>query len=394
MKAIWVFGIVALAVCSTANAAGRLDIKLQNVKTAKVATAGASVTVTMSNTGDQSIEIPASYVPELGKDGVLQANIFNITQEDGSAVDYRGIYVHNVRGSTGKVVLAPGQLTVKTIDLSLSYEIMPGRKYSVAIQPFVRYREQPEPKSKTNSADMKSLRGATSNTIEITPQANNSQSFSNALDVQAAQVCDNSQRSAVQEAILNAGDLALQAVIYTQSLLQYDANAIFFFNQTPRYTKWYGTYGDPNDMSSPNGMINGEIAWRLHVNAIRLGRIQGQLPNAPMVSATCSCDKQGKVDPATTIAWVNATEPYVINVCPIFFTLPAIGNAQNSDSKAGTILHETSHFNDGYTAGTSDLGDPNNPVEDAKFMAGAARDLAADNAYNIEYYSSNLEGDQ
>ncbi|MCL1551166.1 hypothetical protein [Xanthomonas nasturtii] len=158
MKATWVFGIFALAACSAANAAGRLDIKLQNINTAKVATAGASVTVTMSNTGDQSIEIPASYVPDLGKGGVLQANIFKITQEDGSAVDYRGIYVHNARGSTSKVVLAPGQLTVKTIDLSLSYEIMPGRKYSVTVQPFVRYRELSEPKSKTNSAGMKSLR--------------------------------------------------------------------------------------------------------------------------------------------------------------------------------------------------------------------------------------------
>ncbi|MCC4618370.1 hypothetical protein LL972_20640 [Xanthomonas campestris pv. asclepiadis] len=170
MKAVWILGTVALATCFAATAAGRLDIKLQNVQTAHTAAAGASVLVTMSNTGDQPIELTASYVPDVDKSGRLQTNLFKVMQEDGSPVDYRGIYLRNVRGSTPSLVLMPGQSIVKTIDLSLSYQIMPGRKYSVAVHPFVRYREQSESKSKSTSADMVSLKTATSNSIEIKPR--------------------------------------------------------------------------------------------------------------------------------------------------------------------------------------------------------------------------------
>ncbi|SYZ57518.1 protease [Xanthomonas arboricola pv. juglandis] len=170
MKAVWILGTVALATCFAATAAGRLNIKLQNVQTAHTAAAGASVLVTMSNTGDQPIELPAAYVPDVDKSGRLQTNLFKVMQEDGSPVDYRGIYVHNVRGSMQPLVLKPGQSIVRTINLSRSYQIMPGRTYSVAVYPFVRYREQSESKSKSTSADMTSLKTATSNSIEITPR--------------------------------------------------------------------------------------------------------------------------------------------------------------------------------------------------------------------------------
>lgn len=108
MKAVWILGTVALATCFAATAAGRLDIKLQNVQTAHTAAAGASVLVTMSNTGDQPIELTASYVPDVDKSGRLQTNLFKVMQEDGSPVDYRGIYLRNVRGSTPSLVLMPG----------------------------------------------------------------------------------------------------------------------------------------------------------------------------------------------------------------------------------------------------------------------------------------------
>ncbi|PPU16371.1 hypothetical protein XarbCFBP7610_20905 [Xanthomonas arboricola] len=170
MKAIWVLGILALSACSSATAAGRLEIRLQNRQAAHTATAGASVSVKMANAGDQPIELPASYVPDLDKGGVLQTNLFKVMQEDGSPVDYHGIYVHNVRGSTPSLVLKPGQSIVRTINLSLSYQIMPGRNYSVGVHPLIRYREQQESKSKTTSADMTSLKTATSNIIEITPR--------------------------------------------------------------------------------------------------------------------------------------------------------------------------------------------------------------------------------
>ncbi|WP_295907068.1 M35 family metallo-endopeptidase [uncultured Xanthomonas sp.] len=395
MKGNWIVGIAMLCACFAASAAGQLDIRLEHAQVARASSGGAVITMTLTNAGNQPIAVPDAYVPAVSRDGVMQANLLRVLQEDGSPVDYRGIYVSKLPGSTPDVILRPGESRSATVDLSLSYQIMPGRHYSVTVQPLLRYRELPTAAAANASDHPNQLKAATSNRIEVTPQASaEPQSDARSIEAAEAVACSAEQQSAIQEAVLNAGDLALATSNYTQSLLQSDGNGNLTFNQTPRYTKWYGQYGDPNDMSSPNGTVNGKIAWRIHVNAIRLGKEENQLPNPPTLSTQCNCEKQGKVDPANTVAWVNPSEPYAINICPLFFSLPAIGNAQNTYSKAGTILHEISHFNDGYTKGTDDLGNPNQPVEDAKLLAQSARDLAADAANNIEFYSVNLEGDQ
>jgi len=377
-----------------AVAEGKLEILLsQNASKTESETGRLLVNLVFRNTGDRPIEFPSSYVPpEDG--GKLGLNLLSV-KSGNSIADYQGLHVRNISGSGSRAILGPGESLERTVDLSQSYLIAPNRSYSISVRPLLRFKDaiSAEPSS-VRSSDAEA-KAATSNTIEVISGAVGSGAGLHRADTldSAQHPCSQAQNDSISEAILNAGDLSLQAVKYTQSLLKY-ASPGYTFDQTARYTKWYGAYGDPNNFSSPNGMINGRIAWRLNVNAIRLGKIQGKLPNPPVLSTTCNCEASGAVNPATTIAWVNPSAPYQINICPNFFSLPAIGNSMASDSKAGTILHEISHFNDGYTAGTDDFGDPDQPVSEAKFMAANGRDLAADNAYNIEFYSENLEADQ
>jgi peptidyl-Lys metalloendopeptidase len=77
---------------------------------------------------------------------------------------------------------------------------------------------------------------------------------------------------------------------------------------------------------------------------------------------------------------VYPTKAYEIFVCKAFWTAPATG----TDSKAGTLVHEMSHFN--VTAGTDDHVYGQTA---AKSLAASDPDAAIDNADNHEYFAEN-----
>lgn len=169
MKGNWIVGMVMLGACFAASAAGRLDIRLEHAQAASNSTGAAVITITLINAGDQPIAVPDAYIPEVSRDGRLQANLFRVLQEDGSPVDYLGIHVRQLPGSVPDVILPPGKSKSATVDLSRSYRIVPGRRYLVVVQPLLRYRELPATTAANVSDQVGSLKPATSNRIEVTP---------------------------------------------------------------------------------------------------------------------------------------------------------------------------------------------------------------------------------
>ena len=91
------------------------------------------------------------------------------------------------------------------------------------------------------------------------------------------------------------------------------------------------------------------------------------------VTVDCTCKQ-------SYYAFVYPDKPYQIHVCRAFWTAPMTG----TDSKAGTLIHEMSHFN--ATAGTNDwvYGQSG-----AKSLAISDPDKALDNADNHEYFAEN-----
>ncbi|HEX8249770.1 MAG TPA: M35 family metallo-endopeptidase, partial [Pyrinomonadaceae bacterium] len=87
----------------------------------------------------------------------------------------------------------------------------------------------------------------------------------------------------------------------------------------------------------------------------------------------CGCKKR-------YYAYVYANQPYNIYICSVFWQAPATG----TDSKAGTLIHETSHFT--IVAGTEDwvYGQSG-----AKNLAVSDPNKAVDNADNHEYFAEN-----
>ncbi|MBB5878612.1 hypothetical protein [Xanthomonas sp. 3498] len=171
MKGSWIVGMAMLGACFTASAAGRLDIRLEHAQAGSKRAGAAVITITLVNAGDQPIAVPDAYVPEVGRDGRLQANLFRVLQEDGSPADYLGVYVSQLPGSRPDVILRPGESKSATVDLSVSYRIVPGRRYMVTAQPLLRYRELPAATAAHVSDQVGSLKAATSNRIEVTPRA-------------------------------------------------------------------------------------------------------------------------------------------------------------------------------------------------------------------------------
>ncbi len=87
----------------------------------------------------------------------------------------------------------------------------------------------------------------------------------------------------------------------------------------------------------------------------------------------CSCNQN-------YYAYVYPTQPYKIYVCNAFWSAPPTG----TDSKAGTLVHETSHFN--VVASTDDWAYGQSAC---KKLAAKKPAKAIDNADSHEYFAEN-----
>jgi len=123
-----------------------------------------------------------------------------------------------------------------------------------------------------------------------------------------------------------------------------------------RYTTWFGVYN-----SARYGTV------KTHFTAI-----VDAMTNAP-ITVDCKCSN-------SAYAYVYPAQPYKIYVCRAFWNAPLNG----TDSKAGTLVHEMSHFN--VVAGTDDVvyGQTG-----AKNLALSDPAKAITNADSHEYFAEN-----
>jgi peptidyl-Lys metalloendopeptidase len=123
-----------------------------------------------------------------------------------------------------------------------------------------------------------------------------------------------------------------------------------------RYRRWFG---------APHPQRQG----RLRVQFKRIADVLA----GDQLSFNCRCEQD-------IFAWVDSDEPYLIHVCDKFWSARLLG----TDSRAGTLIHEISHFE--VVAGADDIA----------YDRGETRQLArrnprsaVRNANNIEYFAEN-----
>ncbi len=137
----------------------------------------------------------------------------------------------------------------------------------------------------------------------------------------------------------------------------------------PTFERWFGDY------SRKNGeVVRGNL--KAIVKVLRSGE----------VTASCKNDGQG-LCASDTFAFVNLDSPFVVNLCDTFFEmdtmkqLTADSVSAGNGTRAGTIIHEVSHFES--VSATEDLCYTREECSD---MAKRRSDDALKNADSYQYF--------
>ncbi len=163
--------------------------------------------------------------------------------------------------------------------------------------------------------------------------------------------CSTAQQSDIIAAADVAEDITNEAIDALVSIAGVERST------SPRYRTWFGTY----EMS-------------------RYARVQDNLSSISdalaerTVNYVCGCSDVG------VYAYVYPNRPYDVYLCPAFWRADIDG----TDSRAGTIVHELSHFS--AVAGT---GDHRYSQSGAQQLAIESPALAIDNADSHEYFAEN-----
>ena len=287
------------------------------------------VRIEATNVAARPVAVPRWFL----QDGELEEAFFEVTR-DGQPLPYEGMHVKRpAPGPVDFVSIAPGATVRVTVDLQTGFDLSRDGVYGIA------YRGQtgvgPTAQVVRSLVQPLLLAGRLPKPVqvgEITPTAG-TLSFTGR--------CDATQQSTIRTAITNATTYAAESDGYLATNVA----------GTSRYTAWFGAFSN-----AAHSQMKGQFA-----------NIRSAFETQPL-TVDCSCKK-------TYYAYVYPNQPYKIYVCRAFWSAPATG----TDSKAGTLIHEMSHFT--VVAGTDD------------FVYGqtAALNLAATNPTNARKNADNHE---
>ncbi|CAE6431441.1 unnamed protein product [Rhizoctonia solani] len=318
-----------------------------------------SVKTVLKNTGSESLKLLNDPRTILSK---APTDSFSITSDSGSQTPkFTGIklkYVPATAAAKGRdadfTVLAPGQSIEIDHSLAGVYNFTSAGEgaYKFAAKNIFNYVDA--------SGELKIIEASSnSNQFKLAGKlaAPSSSSKTRAARGLSKRVVSYSGCTSSQQTLISAAATASNT---------YVANANTYLNGissgTTRYTTWFGSY-----------------------TAARLSTVRSHFTaigtDATSSTYDCTtCKSTSGIDYDSTYAYVYSDEPGTIYLCGVFWSAPVTG----TDSRAGTIVHENSHFE--VNGGTSDwtYGQTN-----AKSLASSNPTRAIDNADNHEYFAEN-----
>lgn len=310
-----------------------IDVRLSVPKPVVHGDVDVIVLVTVTNTNRHPVSLLRWQLPSEELEGPL----FHIERE-GVPVRYTGPLIKRAApGPDDQLLLGAGQSLAYQVELTAAYDLSRNGRYTIEYLG----RGQHGAKSFTLRSDKLYLwlegRSAKGKPPPPPPTEGNISYTGN---------CSASQQTTLQLAVENAKKLSGSSTSYLDRLN----------SSTPRYAEWFGEY------TADRGAI-------AHNHFVKLTDAFSTKP----LTLDCKCKKP-------YYAYVYPTEPYKIYLCRVFWSAPDLG----TDSRAGTLIHEMSHF--AVVAGTSDWA----------YGQVAARALAEEdpvnalnNADSHEYFAEN-----
>ncbi|QSQ22847.1 peptidase M35 [Pyxidicoccus parkwayensis] len=311
--------------------AGDVAVKLSVEKSSMAARDNVLVSVTMTNVSSRTVRLLKWNTPV---DGVKE-DLFKVTA-NGVAAEYNGRhYKWATPVETDYLNLAPGESVSSKVDLSAIYDFSKTANYDISF-----------------GASHDGVSELSSNSVSVfvegrpfaNPEAEAAGTVS-AMSLSTAN-CTSSRTSSVTTAFSSAQTYANNAVSYLGGTP----------SATARFTTWFGTYSSTN--------------WntiKTHYTAIKSAF------DTKSVIVDCGCTD-------SAYAYVYKNQPYRIYVCNAFWSAPNTG----TDSRAGTLIHEMSHFT--VVADTDDWAYGQTA---AKNLAKSNPTNARDNADSHEYFAEN-----
>ena len=297
--------------------------------------------VTIANPTDHPIKVLKWYTP--AED--VEEPLFVVTR-DGVPVSYVGAYYKRPEPkSEDYVTLKAGASITRDVDLAAYYDLSVTGNYAVRyeVSAVNLYSEK-------NAGPAKAVDSLTSKEVLVWIEGRQAAAAEAVSpEVVTGSTTFNKCTTTQQTTLLSARN---QASVYST-----DAKSYLAANKTgTRYTTWFGVYSAARYSTAT-----------AHFNAITSAM------DTATVKFDCGCKKK-------YYAYVYPTQPYTIYLCSVYWTAPMTG----TDSKAGTLIHEMSHFN--VVAGTDDYvyGQAG-----AKSLAITNPDNAVNNADNHEYFAEN-----
>lgn len=298
------------------------------------------VKVTITNPTNRPVKILKWYT---AADSVEEP-LFSVSRDGVSSIAYLGAHYKRPAPTTADyVTLKPGASLVREVDLGAFYDLSVTGSYTL------RYD--------VGSLNLHSEKGAkgvehlvsSEITVQVAGRAAQAPGDVLAPNTVNGTTTFNRCTTSQQADLLTARTQASTYVAGAASYLQGS-------NPGLRYTTWFGVFDTA----------------RYNTVKTNYSAIGNAMDNAA-VTFDCGCKKR-------YYAYVYPNQPYTIYLCSVFWTAPMTG----TDSKAGTLIHEMSHFN--VVAGTDDwvYGQSG-----AKSLAISDPNKAIANADNHEYFAEN-----
>lgn len=298
------------------------------------------VGVTISNPTNRTVRVLKWFTPA---DGV-EESLFAVTR-NGEPVAYVGA-VYKRPAATGQdyISLKAGESITSTVNLGDYYDLSQSGQYEIfyAVASFNLFDE------KGNAFKYRDV--LTSEKVSVNVEGRARKPGTPTPTPPPGGVSYNRCTVDQQSLLVTAHESA-------KSYASESENYLLGINSgTSRYVTWFGAF----------------TTTRLNTVRSHFTAISDAFDTAP-VTYDCGCKQN-------YYAYVYPNQPYKIYVCKVFWTAPMTG----TDSKAGTLIHEMSHFD--VVAGTDDFvyGQTG-----AKNLAITNPDNATMNADNHEYFAEN-----
>jgi len=295
--------------------------------------------VSISNPDKREIKILRWFTPIDG----IRGNLFSVTLND-SPVEYLGaVYKRAAPTESDYLILKPGETIVNTVNLADYYDLSKSGNYQITYraESYNLFTETAVFQQKAERLESKSVSVWIYGTAKKT-------SLNTSNNDYTTTGCNAEQTAALPAA--------------TNGARNYAANSYNYLNigtVDARYTTWFGAFDITRFATARTHFFN--IRNLLVADSYRI-----------------ACNDSGCSAGTFAFVFPTDTATHTIYVCDLFWATPTTG----TDSKAGTLIHEISHFND--IAATQDYV---YGQAAAMSLAAISPNLAVNNADNHEYFA-------